>query len=163
MAFLIGDAGILQALAQVRNADVKGIYDPNGMEDVLRFSRQDRSHFWFLHDARFVAAPSHAFHGNGEQDFMHNKVFIINDEWVITGSYNFSENAEANDENVLQIHSPAIAAAYNTYFDALYTAYRHNPGHLKEQPVHQPARRGAKKGGGRRGRWPAALRIFERR
>jgi len=141
MAFLIGDAGILQALAQVRDADVKGIYDPNGMEDVLRSSRQDRSHFWFLHDSRFVAAPSHAFHQKGEQDFMHNKVFIINDEWVITGSYNFSENAEADDENVLQIHSPAVAAAYNSYFDALYTLYRQHPGQLKEPPVHQPARR----------------------
>ena len=154
LAFLIGDAGILDALTQVRHADVKGIYDPNGMEDVLRSSRQDRAHFWFLHDSRFVAAPSHAFHGNGEQDFMHNKVFIINDEWVITGSYNFSENAEANDENVLQIHSPAIAAAYNAYFDALYTTYRQHPGQLKEHPGHQPARRG---------RWPAALRMFERR
>lgn len=154
MAFLIGDAGILDALAQVRQADVKGIYDPNGMEDVLRSSRQDRAHFWFLHDARFVAAPSHAFHGNGEQDFMHNKVFIINDEWVITGSYNFSENAEANDENVLQIHSPAIAAAYNAYFEALYATYRQQPGHLNEHPGHQPDRRG---------RWPAVLRLFERR
>ena len=162
MAFLIGDAGILQALAQVRNADVKGIYDPNGMEDVLRFSRQDRSHFWFLHDSRFVAAPSHAFHGNGEQDFMHNKVFIINDEWVVTGSYNFSENAEANDENVLQIHSPAIAAAYTRYFDSLYTLYRAHPGQLKEPPAHQPAKRGGR-GGGKRGRWPAALRLFARR
>jgi hypothetical protein len=148
MAFLIGDAGILDALEQVKHADVKGIYDPSGMEDVLRSSRQDRSHFWFLHDSRFVAAPSHAFHANGEQDFMHNKVFIINDAWVVTGSYNFSENAEANDENVLQIHSPAIAAAYNTYFDALYTLYRQHPGQMKEPPVHQPARRG-RRGGGR--------------
>ena len=123
LAFLIGDSGILQALEAVKHADVKGVYDPNGMEDVLRFSRQDHSHFWFMHDSRFVAAPSHAFHGNGEQDFMHNKVFIINDEWVVTGSYNFSENAEANDENVLIIQSPPIAAAYTGYFDALYRAY----------------------------------------
>ena len=32
---------------------------------------------------------------------------------VITGSYNFSRNAEENnDENVLIIHDTAIAAAY---------------------------------------------------
>lgn len=34
MAFLIGDARILQALAQDRHADVKGVYDSNRMEDV---------------------------------------------------------------------------------------------------------------------------------
>jgi len=123
LAFLIGDSGILQALGAIKHADIKGVYDPNGMEDVLRSSRQDHSHFWFMHDSHFVAAPSHPFHGNGEQDFMHNKVFIINDEWVVTGSYNFSENAEANDENVLVIQSPAIAADYTGYFDALYRAY----------------------------------------
>ena len=165
MAFLIGDAGILQALEQVKHADVKGIYDPSGMEDVLRSSRQDRSHFWFLHDARFVAAPSHAFHQNGEQDFMHNKVFIINDEWVVTGSYNFSENAEVNDENVLQIHSPAIAAAYNRYFDALYTLYRHHPGQLKEpqrNQQHQPGKRG-RRGGNKQEHWPGALKLFQKR
>jgi hypothetical protein len=165
MAFLIGDAGILDALGQVRHADVKGIYDPSGMEDVLRSSRQDRSHFWFLHDSRFVAAPSHAFHANGEQDFMHNKVFIINDEWVVTGSYNFSENAEANDENVLQIHSPAIAAAYNAYFDALYTLYRQHPGHLNEPQKnqrHQPGER-RREEGKRQARRPGVLNLFQRR
>ncbi len=169
MAFLIGDAGILEALEQVRNADVKGIYDPSGMEDVLRSSRQDRSHFWFLHDPRFVAAPSHAFHEQGEQDFMHNKVFIINDEWVVTGSYNFSENAEANDENVLAIQSPAIAAAYTNYFDALYTLYRQHPGQFKEPAQHQASRRGrsgGKKGrGGRGGKkqsgWSGFLKLFQ--
>jgi hypothetical protein len=70
LAFLIGDADILEALEAIKHVDIKGVYDPNGMEDVTRASRQDHSHFWFLHDSRFVAAPSHPFHGNGEQDFM---------------------------------------------------------------------------------------------
>jgi phosphatidylserine/phosphatidylglycerophosphate/cardiolipin synthase-like enzyme len=44
---------------------------------------------------------------------MHNKVMIINGEIVITGSYNFSKNAEKrNDENVLVIHSRDIAEVY---------------------------------------------------
>jgi phosphatidylserine/phosphatidylglycerophosphate/cardiolipin synthase-like enzyme len=44
---------------------------------------------------------------------LHHKVFIVDEAIVITGSYNFSRNAdERNDENVLIIHSPAIAAAY---------------------------------------------------
>ncbi len=153
MAFLMSDAGILAALeplAHDHRVDIRGIYDPSGMEDALRSNRQNRAHFWFLHDSRFVAAPSHAFHAQGEQDFMHNKVLIINDDLVMTGSYNFSENAEANDENFLRIQSPAIAAAYNSYFDALYAAYSKNPGHLNVHPTRrQPPRQRGKRGGWR--------------
>ena len=164
MAFLMSDDGILAALAPLAHdhqVDMRGIYDPSGMEDALRSNRQKRSRFWFLHDARFVAAPSHAFHEQGEQDFMHNKVMIINDEVVITGSYNFSENAEANDENILFIQSPAIAAAYNSYFDTLYALYSKNPGHLNDHPAqhpgHHPAQRPARRRA-RQGGWQRSLR-----
>ncbi len=44
---------------------------------------------------------------------LHSKVFIIDQSVVVTGSYNFSKNAEdSNDENVLIIHNADIAAAY---------------------------------------------------
>lgn len=44
---------------------------------------------------------------------LHHKVFIVDERIVIAGSFNFSRNAdERNDENVLILHSPAIAAAY---------------------------------------------------
>ena len=44
---------------------------------------------------------------------MHHKVFIIDGKTVITGSYNFSKNAESqNDENILVLKSDAIAALY---------------------------------------------------
>ena len=49
---------------------------------------------------------------------MHNKVMIVDDKTVITGSYNFSENAEANDETLLIFESAALAGAYNQYFNA---------------------------------------------
>lgn len=126
LAFLISDPGILVALAPYatdRAFDIRGVYDPHGMQDVLRYTRQGRERFWFLHDPRFVAAPSHPFHPSGEQDFMHNKTLIIDDRLVLTGSYNFSENAEANDENLLAVESPALAAQYTQYFDRLYAAY----------------------------------------
>ncbi|MFL5627092.1 MAG: phospholipase D-like domain-containing protein [Ktedonobacteraceae bacterium] len=125
LAFLVSDPGILDALAKFapNTADISGVYDPHGMQDVLRFSKQDPSRFWFMRDPRFAAAPSHAFNPKGEQNFMHNKVFIIDDQLVLTGSYNFSENAEANDENLVVIDSPAVAAAYTAYFDALYKKY----------------------------------------
>lgn len=127
LAFLISDDGILNALARLQNAAdiaIKGVYDPHGMKDVMRSTRQNPALFWFVDDhERFVAAPSHAFNPHREQDFMHNKVMIIDDHLVITGSYNFSENAESNDENLVVIDSSAAADAYVAYFGALYDAY----------------------------------------
>jgi phosphatidylserine/phosphatidylglycerophosphate/cardiolipin synthase-like enzyme len=126
-AFLMSDPGILEALlpfSQDMHADIQGVYDPHGMQDVLRYSHLDKSLFWFVHDPRFVAAPSHGFAPGREQDFMHNKVLVIDDHLVFTGSYNYSENAEANDETVLAVDGGAIASAYTSYISTLIAAYK---------------------------------------
>lgn len=125
LAFLIGDPGILSALARFADpsADIQGVIDPHGMQDVLRYRDVSAPEFWFMRDRRFVAAPSHAFNPQAEQDFMHNKALILDDSMVVTGSFNFSENAELNDENMLVIRSAQVAAAYTSYFDRLYAAY----------------------------------------
>jgi phosphatidylserine/phosphatidylglycerophosphate/cardiolipin synthase-like enzyme len=50
---------------------------------------------------------------DGNPRHMHHKVFIIDEKIVITGSYNYSANAEKrNDENLLVIHDPQVAALY---------------------------------------------------
>ena len=129
LTFLISDPGILQVLSRFRDrprADIRGVYDPNGMRDGMR--GKDPSLFWFLHDRRFVAAPSHRFDPTREQDFMHNKVMILDDQVVLTGSYNFSESAESNDENALRIQSRHVAEAYSRYFDGLFTTYSTHAG-----------------------------------
>jgi phosphatidylserine/phosphatidylglycerophosphate/cardiolipin synthase-like enzyme len=60
---------------------------------------------------------------DGNPGQMHEKVFIVDEEIVVVGSYNFSRNAnEVNDENVLIIHNPAIAAAYTEEFMRIYAA-----------------------------------------
>jgi phosphatidylserine/phosphatidylglycerophosphate/cardiolipin synthase-like enzyme len=44
---------------------------------------------------------------------MHHKVIIIDEETVITGSYNFSKNAnEKNDENIIILHNKEIAGLF---------------------------------------------------
>jgi len=108
---------------------VKGIVDPHQMKQVMHpprgKSKVAPKFFWFAQgDKRFVAAPSHAFSPEDNNDFMHNKILIINDKITITGSYNLSENAEANDENLLVIESHEVAAAYTRYFDALFAQYQ---------------------------------------
>jgi phosphatidylserine/phosphatidylglycerophosphate/cardiolipin synthase-like enzyme len=59
---------------------------------------------------------------DGNSFTMHHKVIIIDDETVITGSFNFTKSADdANDDNVLIIHSPTIAAQYNEEFARIYS------------------------------------------
>lgn len=52
---------------------------------------------------------------------MHHKVFIIDNETVITGSFNPTKSAnEGNDENILIIHDKAIAKKYVDEFNKVY-------------------------------------------
>lgn len=57
--------------------------------------------------------------GNGA--FMHNKVIVIDSRYVVTGSLNFSTNAEtSNDENVIIIDNPDIARLYMQDFERVW-------------------------------------------
>ena len=49
--------------------------------------------------------------------FLHNKVFIVDESIVITGSYNPSRNGDkVNDENILIIYDKEIAKKYISKF-----------------------------------------------
>ena len=57
-------------------------------------------------------------------NLVHHKVMIIDRKTVITGSYNFSQNAEKeNDENILIIHNPRVAQKYNKEFWILWDMF----------------------------------------
>ena len=50
---------------------------------------------------------------DGEKGLMHHKVIIIDQQVVITGSYNFTASAERyNDENILVLRDPRLAEMY---------------------------------------------------
>jgi phosphatidylserine/phosphatidylglycerophosphate/cardiolipin synthase-like enzyme len=52
---------------------------------------------------------------------MHHKVFIIDGQMVILGSYNFTRSAEEdNDENILVIHSPEVAGQFQAEFERVF-------------------------------------------
>jgi len=58
---------------------------------------------------------------DGNPYTLHHKVFIIDDETVVLGSYNFSANADqANDENLLVIHNADIAKEFIAEFNRAY-------------------------------------------
>ncbi len=98
-AFEITGAGILGApsLFEPRGKDISGILDGSEYSKGLdKIVAKHPNLYWFRKDPRFVRAPSHPFRKNGEQDFMHNKAFVLDGRTVITGSYNFSDHAELN-------------------------------------------------------------------
>lgn len=66
---------------------------------------------------------------DGNPGLMHHKVFIIDGETVITGSYNFTSSAErTNDENVVILHDKKIASVYlDEYQRVLAEAQKANP------------------------------------
>jgi phosphatidylserine/phosphatidylglycerophosphate/cardiolipin synthase-like enzyme len=58
---------------------------------------------------------------DGNPYIMHHKVFVLDGETVILGSYNFTENADqSNDENLLIIHDTGVAAVFLQEFERVY-------------------------------------------
>lgn len=64
---------------------------------------------------------------DGNQALLHNKVFVIDNHIIITGSYNFSKNAEqSNNENTLIIDSYRLAQYYNEEYGKLKSSSLNN-------------------------------------
>lgn len=62
-------------------------------------------------------------HSPPGRGILHDKVMILDRKTVITGSFNFTKNAaENNNENLLIIHDPTLAAAYQTEFETIWNA-----------------------------------------
>lgn len=58
---------------------------------------------------------------DGNRGQMHHKVMIIDNQIVVTGSYNFTASAEnTNDENLMVIYDPDIAQQYLKEFQRVY-------------------------------------------
>jgi len=58
----------------------------------------------------------------GDHAAMHNKFMVIDEQRVITGSFNYTTTAVlASWENVLQVDSPEIASRYRAYWDDIFS------------------------------------------
>ncbi|MDZ4717824.1 MAG: phospholipase D-like domain-containing protein [Roseiflexaceae bacterium] len=59
---------------------------------------------------------------DGSCYILHHKTIIIDDRIVITGSYNFTNNAErSNDESLVIISDPEVASIYQAEFERIHT------------------------------------------
>jgi phosphatidylserine/phosphatidylglycerophosphate/cardiolipin synthase-like enzyme len=64
---------------------------------------------------------------DGNPAFLHHKVIIVDERFVITGSLNFTDNADqSNNENVIIIDNAAIAKLYTAEFQRVW-AVAHDP------------------------------------
>ncbi|MFH1211948.1 MAG: phospholipase D-like domain-containing protein [Candidatus Woesearchaeota archaeon] len=87
--------------------DIKGVFEKSQNNDWTEYSK--------MKDAGMDVV----FDGNSAN--MHHKVFIIDNETVITGSYNPSNNGNKNnDENILIIHDRTIAAEFIEEFERVW-------------------------------------------
>jgi len=78
---------------------------------------------------------------DGNEALMHHKVIIIDDSTVITGSFNFSQNAEVNNNEALLIIRDAreLVKAYDDEFKRLVHAAKNNkpPSQKPRDPEHR--------------------------
>ncbi len=97
----IGDAVMTRAKAGVQ---VAGVFENTGSSTQFsEFGRMKADGLDVLQD--------------GNPYLMHHKVFIVDNKQVIFGSFNFSNNAdEDNDENLLIIDDAQLAAAFEAEF-----------------------------------------------
>ena len=131
----ISSGNILDALVAATRSGVQvsGVYDGPQMHGVeTDWARSAPSHpegpsaakaaAWAVIKPLLVGKPSLPFNPDRPDqpyNYMHNKVAVIDAATVVTGSFNFSENATRNAENNLVIHDPALAGRYLAYIEGL--------------------------------------------
>jgi phosphatidylserine/phosphatidylglycerophosphate/cardiolipin synthase-like enzyme len=99
-AFVLTDKELVDVLkaAHSRGVEVKVLLETRNLRD----SREE--------DLLQAGIPVRQ---DGNPYTLHHKVLVLDGEWVVTGSYNFSARAwQVNNENLLVLQSPALAERY---------------------------------------------------
>ena len=108
-SFTSNDLGDAMRARFKDGVDVKGVMETD----------QIKSNVGTEYDAFLQAGVDVRPDGNDGQ--MHHKVIIIDRQIVVLGSYNFTNSAETkNDENLLVVYNPEIAAQYLAEFERVY-------------------------------------------
>lgn len=110
LAFSFTDFPLAQAMIEraAAGVDVAGVYEKVG-------SQTESAELRTFHCASVPVRQ------DGNPRFLHHKLIILDNRYVLTGSFNFSSNAtENNDENMIIIDSPQIAALYLEEFERVW-------------------------------------------
>jgi len=130
---VLSSGPILAALSEAvdRSMSCAGIYDGPQMDQVRRQWQAapvgaDKINTWDKVAGHLVRKNSLPYDRNKPHqphNFMHNKL-VIADDVVVTGSFNLSNHAMGNAENVLLIRDADIASKYESYVLSLRAKYR---------------------------------------
>lgn len=104
--FLITHKGITDSLikAKMRNVDIKIIIDANSV------NTRNTKH-------KIIRGNNIALKAENYAGKLHSKTIIIDDEYIVIGSMNFSNSGEnKNDENMIVIKNTEIAKNYRKFF-----------------------------------------------
>jgi phosphatidylserine/phosphatidylglycerophosphate/cardiolipin synthase-like enzyme len=130
---VISSGPILAALSEAidRGIALNGLYDGPQMDQVERQWRAAHVGADKVNTCQKVAQrlarknsiPFDMHQPRQPHNFMHNKL-VLADDTVIMGSFNLSNHAMGNAENVLLIKDSKLAEQYETYLAALIARYR---------------------------------------
>jgi phosphatidylserine/phosphatidylglycerophosphate/cardiolipin synthase-like enzyme len=110
MAFSFTDKDIADVLIEKQKAGI----NITGVTEKMQESKYSQKN-------RLVINGGCDVRLDGNKKMMHHKVFIIDDKIVITGSYNPTESGDKrNDENILIIHSTAVAKLFTQEFNRVW-------------------------------------------
>lgn len=97
-------------IKQKQSLDIRGVFD----ESQVKSQEQYTEYYKMLDNNMKVRL-------DGNTAKLHHKVFIIDNETVITGSYNpTSAGTSKNDENIIIMHNPEIAARFIQEFERVW-------------------------------------------
>ena len=129
---VVSSGPILAALSEAidRGMRIGGLYDKPQMDLVRRQWQAahvgaDKINTWDKVADHLVGKNSLAYNRNNPEqphNFMHNKL-VVADDVVVTGSFNLSNHAMGNAEDVLFINDATVAAAYAAYLEELEVRY----------------------------------------
>ena len=117
-------AGVEHAWSRAKKA---GVEHASAKTKLDSFSSAEKLDMWMKLKPHLVAKKSIKFQDNLPHNFMHDKVAVA-DDTVVTGSFNFSNNAMKNAENILVIKNQALADQYVDYIKGLLERYGHGHG-----------------------------------
>ena len=118
MAFSFTHNGLTQTLVERQTAGVKigGVFETTGSSTP------------FSAFGKLKKAGVQEVYTDGNPWVMHHKVFIVDEQIVVFGSFNFSDNADkANDENLLIVHDPNMAKAFKAEYDRVLALAKNPP------------------------------------
>lgn len=129
---VLSSGPILAALSEAidRGLPLAGLFDGPQMDQVERqwkaanvgADKVDTWHKVAHHLVRKNSIPYDRHKPSQPHNFMHNKL-IVADDTVVTGSFNLSNHAMGNAENVLLMRDQTLAEVYARYMQRLMASY----------------------------------------